>query len=221
MKKMRTQAMLQEFLDTQTAWRKKEIADLKAAVRATEHTSRRSLIRAGIPLLYAHWEGFVKTASEALLNYIYHRKLNYRQLRPCYIVLGAKRHLNNLASSGNILENVAAVEFFLNGLDARAELQFEGSINTQANLSSAVFERIARSIGIDTSRYETKYKFIDSSLLQRRNQIAHGEYLDVDHNQFDELADMVINLINEYRIDIENIVTTNAHLAQTPQSNMN
>ncbi len=105
------------------------------------------------------------------------------------------------------------MEFFLNELDSRAEITFAGSINTEANLSSRVFERIATSIGVDSGAYETKYVLIDSSLLERRNNIAHGERLDVEQDDFDKLSNEVVIIIRSYKNDIQNMVQTGYYLA--------
>ena len=81
---MRTLNSLQDFLDEEIAWRIKEIADLKMSVRSSSEAHRKTLIRAAIPLLYAHWEGFVKVASEGYLNYVNSQKLRYDQLEYCF-----------------------------------------------------------------------------------------------------------------------------------------
>ncbi len=208
MKKLRTSSLLGEYLDGEFSWRLKEIADIKGAIKDAEETSKRSLIRAGVPILYAHWEGFIKGASEALLNYIQHQGIAYRRLQSCYIVFGAKKYINDLNASGNPQDTVAAVGFFLNNLDTAAELAISGSIRTESNLSSTVFQRIAMSIGVDTAPYQTRYIFIDKSLLDRRNNIAHGIYLDLKQQDFFNLCEEVIVLLRCYKTDIENIVTT-------------
>jgi hypothetical protein len=213
MKKIRTRAAFQDFLDNDFAWRLKEISDIKQAIGTAELTTRRSIIRAGVPILYAHWEGFVKVASEALLNFINNQGLAYRSLKPCFIVFGAKKRVHELSTSGNALQNIAAVEFFLNELDSRAEIAFAGSINTESNLSSMVFERIATSIGVNLGAYETKYMLIDSSLLGRRNNIAHGERLDVDQDDFKKLSDEIVALLRSYKNDLQNMVQTRYYLA--------
>jgi hypothetical protein len=213
MKKLRTRADFQEFLDKEFAWRLKEMADIKAAIRAAEPTSRKAIIRAGVPILYAHWEGFVKGASEALLTFINNQGCTYRSLKPCFIVFGAKKKVHDLSTSGDAVQNIAAVEFFLNELDSRADITFAGSINTEANLNSKVFERIATSVGVNAGTYETKYVLIDSSLLKRRNNIAHGEFLDVERDDFEKLSDEVIILLRFYKNDLQNLVQTNYYLA--------
>lgn len=212
MNKIRTRDAFQIHLDKEFAWRLKEIADIKEAIGAADPTSRKAILRAGVPILYAHWEGFVKAASEALLNFINNQGHSYRRLKPCFIVFGAKKKIYELSTSGNAVQNIAAVEFFLNELDSRAEIAFAGSINTEANLSSTVFERIATSVGVNTGAYETKYPLIDSSLLGRRNNIAHGEFLDVARGDFEKLSDEVIGLLRFYKNDLQNIVQTDYYL---------
>ena len=110
-------------------------------------------------------------------------------------------------------QNIAAVEFFLNELDDRAEITFAGSINTESKFRSRVFERIATSVGVNTNAYETKYVLIDSSLCDRRNSIAHGEFLDVDRGDFEKLSAEVITLLRFYKDDLDNIVQTGDYLA--------
>jgi hypothetical protein len=209
MKKLRTRAAFQAYLDEEFAWRLKEIADIKESIRAAEPISRRAIIRAGVPILYAHWEGFVKASSEAILNFINNQKLTYRNLKPCFIAFGVKKWIREITISGNALQNIAAVEFFLNELDNRAEITFVGAIDTESNLSSTVFERIAISVGA----YKTKYVLIDKSLLERRNNIAHGEFLDVDQDDFEKLSDEVIVLLRFYKNDLQNMVQASHYLA--------
>jgi len=96
-------------------------------------------------------------------------------------------------------------------LDKKAKIFYEGVIKTQSNLSSSVFEEIASSIGIDPTRYKLKYKLIDESLLKRRNQIAHGEYLNIDTQGYQNLSDEVVALISAYKTDIENAIALESY----------
>ena len=59
-------------------------------------------------------------------------------------------------------------------------------------------------MGIDAKPYETKFNLIDSSLLKRRNCIAHGEYLELELNSYRLLADEVLALMRQLKTDIEN-----------------
>ncbi len=203
MAKLRTVINLQECLDRDFAWRVKEIDGLKTLLRMPGDTNQSLLIRATLPLVYAHWEGFVKRASVSYLAFVKNQRLVYRDLSDCFMAIGAKNVLNELTLSNKMLLNLSVVDFFINKLDDRVSFHPKKAINTESNLSSTVFDNIANSIGIDTSHYQAYYKLIDESLLHRRNRIAHGDYLDVNASQLRQLADEVLDLIRKFKTDIE------------------
>jgi hypothetical protein len=204
MKKLHTLTELQDHLDNDFAWRIQEISNLKTAIKNSVSISQRTLIRAAITMLYAHWEGFVKNASEAYLNYISNQGLSYRQLRTCLISVGVQKHLNTLNQCKKAKKNVAIIEFLLNELDSKANIISEKSINTRSNLNSEVFENIATSLGFSIANYEAKFNLIDESLLNRRNTIAHGQFLDIDKTRYLDLNDEIVALMRAYKNDIEN-----------------
>ncbi|MDO9617242.1 MAG: MAE_28990/MAE_18760 family HEPN-like nuclease [Pseudomonas sp.] len=207
MSKIKTKDQLQNSLDKDFAWRLKEIANLKIAVRTSENLSKKTVVRAAIPLLYGHWEGFIKKASTYYLEYVNGQSLPYNELKSCFIVFGVKKKINDLVSSKNSAVSISTLDFLRGELNQRANLKIESAIRTEFNLSSKVFENIASSIGINTASYESRYHLIDESLLNRRNHIAHGEYLDIDTEGFRGLADEILNLLRTYKTDIENSVS--------------
>lgn len=77
MSKIRTIDQLQTILDGEFSWRLKEIANLKIVVRSSDKLSRNTAVRAAIPLLYGHWEGFIKNASTHYLDYVNGQSLTY------------------------------------------------------------------------------------------------------------------------------------------------
>ncbi|WP_229273503.1 MAE_28990/MAE_18760 family HEPN-like nuclease [Burkholderia pseudomallei] len=202
---------LQEFLDQGFSWRLKEIADLKIVVRGSSSLSQATIIRAGVPLVYAHWEGFVKQASQDYLRYVTGQRLSYQELASCFVVFGAKKHLSGIVESRKSAINIAAVDFFRNKLNERADLALSNSIDAKSNLNYEVFQNIAVSIGISTAPYDAYCNLIDESLLKRRNGIAHGEYLDLSGDDFRALADEVIKLLRMYKTDIEILASNSAY----------
>lgn len=216
MTKLRTETELQSALDGDYAWRVKEIDQAKQQAREAEGARRRMAVRAGLPLVYAHWEGFVKNASENALNFVSSQRRVYRDLLPCFVAHGLKRQLATVVSSSSHSRRAEAVEFLLSKLSTRASLSWRGAISTQSNLSSTVFAEIAAALAIDATRYEARYNFIDESLLKRRNRIAHGEYLDLDPDGFIEVANNVLTLMRDFKTDIENMAVTQGYLRQPP-----
>lgn len=202
--KIKTVSQLQDFLDSEFSWRLKEIADLKLAVKKTGGLSKWTVIRAAVPLLYAHWEGFVKNTATNYLMFVNSQGLRYDELKSCFIVLGLKKQLTEVIVSNKSELTVAAVDFILAGMKTKANLKITAAINTESNLSSKVFENIATSIGLDVTFYKSKYHLIDESLLKRRNGIAHGEYLHVNPEDYRKLADEVLNLLRQFKTDLQN-----------------
>lgn len=214
MKKLRTINMLQDFLDAEFAWRLKELANLKQLIRSSSVIHEKTVIRATIPLLYAHWEGFVKNASVAYVNFVSTQRKRYDELSSCFVAFGVKRLLSDLVGAQKASMHIAAVDFFLTKLGERADLTLKNAVVTESNLSSVVFANIATSVGISTTTYEARYNLIDVSLLQRRNSIAHGDYLDIGREDCAKLIDEVITMLRAYKNDIENSSISSAYLRQ-------
>jgi MAE_28990/MAE_18760-like HEPN len=203
MPKIRTVTQLQEALDAEMSWRIKEISAFKLATK-TKEGNRKVFVRAGVALVYAHWEGFIKAASEAYLNFVDNQGHLYRDLKSCFAVFGLKGKLALLIDSRQAKPNIEAFDFVLGELDKPARMRMSNAIDTESNLTSKVFANIASSLDIATTAYETKFNLIDESLVRRRNKVAHGDYLDLEADDFRSLADNVLQLMRDYKTDLQN-----------------
>ncbi len=69
---IRTVDQLNEFLSGEIIWRKKELTALRSLVESAKSSTdkQNALIRSGMTVLYAHWEGFVKAAASAYLEFV-------------------------------------------------------------------------------------------------------------------------------------------------------
>ena len=155
MPKIRTLTQLQEALDADMGWRIKEISTFKLAAKA-DRANQKVFVRAGVALVYAHWEGFVKSSSEAYLNFVDNQGHAYRDLKSCFSIFGLKGKLALLVESRQSKSNIKAFDFVLNELDKPARMNMSSAIDTESNLTSKVFANIATSLDIATASYETK-----------------------------------------------------------------
>lgn len=215
MAKIRTLTQLQEVLDEEMGWRIKEVSDFKLVAKKQPESSR-TFTRAGVALLYAHWEGFIKSSSEAYLNFVDNQGHVYRDLKTCFAVFGLKGRLALLGSSRKAKPNIEALDFVLAEIDKPAKMSMSSAIDTESNLTSNVFANIAASLDISVSTYETKFNLIDESLVNRRNKVAHGEYLDLSAADFLVLADEVLQMMRGYKTDIENAATLKSYKRSIP-----
>ncbi|PUE18517.1 hypothetical protein B9Z43_12020 [Limnohabitans sp. MMS-10A-192] len=210
MKRLQTQNQLQDFLDAELSWRIKEISTLKAAVKSSVFISEQTLVRASVALLYAHWEGFIKSAATGYVTYVNNQGLCYSELKTCFVVLGFKKALYDVQQSKQSHVNATLIDFLRDGLDEKSKLKIDTAINTESNLSASVFENILHAVGFETAPYEAKTHFIDESLLKRRNTIAHGEYIDVAKEDWAKLAEEVLQMLRQFKTDIENAMALSA-----------
>jgi len=210
MAKIRNLTQLQEALDAEMSWRIKEISDFKLVAK-TQTVSSRTFIRAGVALIYAHWEGFIKAASEDYLNFVDNQGHIYRDLKTCFAVFGLKGRLAQLSDSRKAKPNIEALDFLLAEMDKPAKINMSSAIDTESNLTSKVFANIATSLDISISPYETRFNLIDESLVNRRNRVAHGEYIDLPLGDFIVLADEVLQMMRSYKTDIENAASLQSY----------
>jgi MAE_28990/MAE_18760-like HEPN len=209
--KIRTLSEFQDTLDSEMGWRLKELSVFQLGARSIG-SQRKPLIRAGVALLYAHWEGFIKTASEAYLSFVECRGHTYAELQTCFVLFGVKGKVDLLVNSKKSEANLRALEFILNELSNPVSFRMNSAVKTESNLTSAVFSNIAGALNISTAAYETKYNLIDSSLVERRNRIAHGDYFELDGREFGDLAEEVIGLMRSYKTDLENSASLKRYL---------
>lgn len=210
--KLRTASTAQDKIDEEFAWRLKEIADLKLQTSLSLGDRRKTIIRSGVPLLYAHWEGFIKASAQHFINFVSNQAIAYRELAPCFIVRSLRGHIAGLPGLGSYAQTIAGVQHLLTRLDQPSQLSPNSPVATFSNLNSERFVELALSIGVEVAPYSAKWNLIDVSLLKRRNMIAHGEYLDIDHGAFIALCDDVIPLLRQFKNDLENAITLKTYL---------
>lgn len=209
--KLRTGSQLVAYLDDEIAWRHKEIIELRALATVALGKRANVHVRAGIALLYAHWEGFIKNAANAYVNYLSHRSDKTRDLQDCFVALSVKAKLSSMAQSAKSSVAVPVVGHLLSTLDLPANLPDAG-LSADSNLNADVFQNIAGWLGLDTAKYSSRFPLIDESLLAARNKIAHGEYLTMNASRFAALSDEILDLMKWFKTDIENAVATSAFL---------
>jgi MAE_28990/MAE_18760-like HEPN len=203
---VRTAKQLSDKLSNDLAWRKKELSEVKSLVEGRNVSPQRhdALIRSGVVILYAHWEGFIKSASNYYLEFVAMQKLRYDQLSSNFIALAMKVKLNEAKDTNKASLYIPVCDLFLLNLDQKCSLPYKDVISTTSNLSSEILKEITHILGVEFSPYSTKSTLIDSKLLRARNNIAHGKYLSIDREEYLELHTEVIGMLNLFRNQIEN-----------------
>ncbi|MGK7925356.1 MAG: MAE_28990/MAE_18760 family HEPN-like nuclease [Spirulina sp.] len=203
--KIRTLEELNKKLSDDLVWRKKELAAMRSLIEQRNFSLNKHniLVRSGICILYAHWEGFIKFAANAYLDYIRLQRLTYKELSSNFLALAMKEKLTEAKETNKPSLYIPICDFFLTELDERCKLP-KDIISTDSNLSSDILKEITYILGIDFSFYSTKCVLIDTQLLKARNSIAHGDYLLIDRAGYIELHQEVLAMMEIFRNQIEN-----------------
>ena len=202
--KIRTEDEFQDAVDSETAWRKKELSSISSNIA----TSKKA-IRAGIALLYAHWEGLIKNLATYYLCYVSFQNCRYDELKCNFMALSINKEIKLFKESKKASIHNQVVNKIRTEGSYKAKIPYEDVIKTGSNLNSEVFIEIMETIGLDYAEYEPSFVMIDEVLLKMRNEIAHGERLesiDLDEKRFKEIYDVVTDLMNKFVAQITNAV---------------
>ena len=191
-------------MDEDLGWRKQELDTLKYMVERADQREKAFLLRAAVCVLYAHWEGFVRAAAESYASFVAAQGLRYRDLTPNFVALGLRAEIVNAGRSGRLTDLTSVAEKMIHGLDERAGIDWERSVQTGANLNSARFAQVLCLIGRDGEEYESSSQLLDRKLLGKRNSVAHGRPVEVDEDDYAELHVGIIRLVDMFRDDVEN-----------------
>lgn len=203
---IRTREDLYDRLTEELSWRKRELGAIKSLVRRKgfEERKRKAVLRSGLAVLYAHWEGYIKVASSAYLEFVKRRRLNYEDLSLNFVALGAKKETQKWAVSDKATLWKEVASFFMQNMSDRCALP--DTIDTKSNLNSSVFKEVVASLGLSYSAFSTSEKLIDKRLVDRRNSIAHGDYLSLQKEDFLDVMRRIIVLMENFRDEIDNSV---------------
>jgi MAE_28990/MAE_18760-like HEPN len=207
--KIRSLDDLERRLADDLIWRKRELADLKNLIetRSFSPSKHNAVLRSGIALLYAHWEGYIKTAANSYLEFVSRQQLTYSDLAINFVAIAMKVELNKAQSTNKATVYTEVTAFILTQANQRSCIPFEGIVSTDSNLSSTVLREITCLLGLNYSFYELKEKIIDEKLLSRRNKIAHGEslpYLSLDREEYQDLQEQILEMMENFRTQVEN-----------------
>lgn len=204
---------LQDAMDQEFAWRKRELHQLKSMVEGYSKTYNKDMaIRAAVPLLYAHWEGFVKKIGGFYLDFVAHQRLKNEELPDNFLALAVNHHLIKGTVTGDRVEPcLALIDFFRSQPGSRSRVPWRKIIKTRSNLNFDVLHEICMTLGLDSSRFETKKAIIDEKLLARRNHIAHGDDLSIGPDDYVALQQEVFGMMQDFYNQVGNAAFTRAY----------
>ncbi len=211
--KIRTLDDLDNRIREDLTWRRHEMQLFDQLIGSAGPIAKRSLLRAAVALLYAHWEGFIKTACHYYLCYIAFLKPSVSELTPALAALSLRKVIRQSLDSQSARLHVEMVEKFRTSNEARAHIPTtRDAIQTKSNLSFPVLENILISIGLDPSGYEASRDLIDTQLVDSRNKIAHGENDYIREPEWQDIESETLNIMESIANALVNSAVLGNHL---------
>ncbi|AFZ03241.1 MAE_28990/MAE_18760 family HEPN-like nuclease [Calothrix sp. PCC 6303] len=204
--KIRTLEHLNQRLTDDLIWRRKEISDLKSLIETNSFrlSKHNAVLRSGVTLLYANWEGYIKTAATSYLEFVARQQLTCEELAINFVAVAMKFKLKEASETNKATIFTEVANFMLTQTSQKISLPYEDVISTSSNLSSDILREIVCLLGLDYSFYQTKEVIINEQLLKRRNGIAHGEYLSLDREEYQQLHNEILGMMENFRTQVEN-----------------
>jgi hypothetical protein len=207
MTKPYTERHLSDQFDADLIWRRKELSDMKAAIRAADAASKSVLLRGLITMCYAHWEGYIRFCANKYFEHLTLRNLQYTAFERQIYVNSFLMRLDALHNSRfSISARCKLVNDILDGMVGRFGRMHSELIDTKSNLNADIIKDICTICNIDGSHFEEKRPFIDVIVLKRRNAIAHGQQEYIAEADIDELVAETLALMQHFRTLLENKV---------------
>jgi len=133
-----------------------------------------TVVNMSVPMLYAHWEGYVKEVCQLYLEHIEISVTTAKQLQPALLGYLWTPKLKPIMGGLSFDRRKVVAECAL--VDVNHPIRFadaEKAINTRSNLNFSALEAVANDLCLDISSLMPQKHHLDA-IVQMRNTIAHG-----------------------------------------------
>ena len=109
-----TMEVLQDKLDKNINWRKRELTIIKNNIDSSEGIMLKAYIRTGILILYAHWEGFIKISAREYIKFLNDQKISCSDMTDNFVTLSVKSIICDAGKSNKSSKHFEVVNKLLN-----------------------------------------------------------------------------------------------------------
>ena len=220
--KIKTLEKLEDSLNEDLVWRKREITSLKFLLNRTRKSDEAVLFRAAIALMYSHWEGHIKFCSHAYLNYLNHLGLSCEVLSDSFVQmnLGAKFEANDSVRNYKIQKKLH--DYFCKPSSYTFKVNEEKAISTKSNLNYEILESIINKLGLSAEDFKLKENFINATLLDYRNAIVHGEKRSLEDTKsaYMSIEENLLEMIQNFHEMIKTSASNKEYLKNSLSSSL-
>jgi len=164
MPQLRTAEEFTAFITSDLTWRIREISDIRST--AATASLPRAILRASVPLMYAHWEGHVSVVSRAYLDFLSLRRLRYSNLKQSFRLNAFFTTIRRMTQTrASYMEQVAFLSNVVDSGGLPLRTVDVDILSTRSNLNSAVLQDLCCFLSLDITQFESDFDFLDKILL--------------------------------------------------------
>ncbi|EGT0692021.1 MAE_28990/MAE_18760 family HEPN-like nuclease [Clostridium perfringens] len=215
--KIKTIEKLQEKLEEDLSWRKKELINIKTLIEdETNNIDKNILIRSGIALLCAHWEGYIRYVANMYIVYICNINIKTKELKENFLALLLRKDIVSSGMTEKTSVHIRLIDKIKDIRENKFYIRYSEDnriIKTNSNLSYELFNEILKSINIE-NKYELKKNYIDYNLLKRRHEIVHGEKTEFEIEDFISTFNIITNILEEFKDQVISAAENKVYLKE-------
>lgn len=200
--KIKTIEKLEEKLESDLLWRRKELINIKILIEDKQNNIDKSiLIRSGIALLCAHWEGYIRFVANMYIVYICDCNIRAKDVKENFLALLLRKDIIKTGETERISVHTKLIDKIESVKENRFYIKYTDDnriIKTNSNLSYELFDEILKSINIE-NKYKLKKNYIDYNLLKRRHEIVHGEKTEFEIDDFIDTFEIIMGILEEFK----------------------
>jgi hypothetical protein len=187
------------------SWRNGELRNLKSISLRLSETDLKVFLKSVIPIIYAHWEGFVVTSLKIVFQYLNNLYLTSNDYCNIYLTTAYEQTLKSLDDSTGFDKRKKHLINLYKNFSEKVNLGTK--IDTKSNLNYAVLDEICKKTNLNISKFE-EYKDELNELVHIRNSIAHGEnsYTFESYEDINKYIELLENLMLDFQSEIQDLL---------------
>ena len=210
--KIRTVEELQDLLDKDLSWRRKELIEIKFLIDNSIGSTLQLNLKLGIVLLYAHWEGYIKNSANYYLIYLSRFSFKYNELTDNFVTLSLKGSFKKCAETDKLSIHYSIIDTLHNRSHLEIKIPTAEVIPKIGILNYELLYEILFTLGLEISPFTLKQHLINRDLVKNRNDIAHGEGVSIAKGDFYQLYDEMLPMMEQFRDEIYIAVKKRSYL---------
>ncbi len=202
-----------EDISADIQWRNNELNSLKLISDNLNDDKLKLFLKGCIPLIYAHWEGFVVSSLKVVFNYLNSLQLNSTDYCDIYLTTAYEHTLKSLDdSSGYDRRKKHLINLYT---EFSQIVKLDNKIDTKSNLTFKVLKEICLKTNLDINKFQ-EYKDELNELVSIRNAISHGEN-SYDFNYYEDIKkyiELLENLMLDFQSELQDLLKDKKYLKE-------